>query len=227
MCKHSEEQPQRSRTAHHNWESKNQSHWQSALMVLTGCTVSGGTTEKTNRSPEDSNTATQAGNTHSSCGTDAFLAKRSSASLCSSPLLSNDNRDTHFLDRPQHLDIHNPELVVTSCPLLRLIQHRPKHYQEILPTLSYELSLRIPCRNRLNKHNFDYKYGRGSLWLVDLDTKKTDFTRNWKGRTGRSSLRNSHRRKGVEVSKEYSRITLSNRTLCKDENVLYLYCLIQ
>lgn len=77
--------------------------------------------------------------TSASCGTDAFLAKISSASLCSSPLLSNDNRDTQFLDRPQHLDIHNPELVVTSCPLLRLIQHKPKHYQEILPALSYEL----------------------------------------------------------------------------------------
>lgn len=219
MCKHSEEQPQRSRTAHHNWESKNQSHRQPALTVPTGCTVSSGTTGKTNRSPEDSNTATQ--------GTDAFLAKISSASLCSSPLLSNDNRDTQFLDCPQHLDIPNPELVVTSWPLLRLIQHKPKHYQEILPTLSYELSLRIPCRNRLNKHNFDYKYGRGCLWLVDLDTKKTDFTRNWKGRTRRSSLRTSHRRKGVEVHKEYSRITLSNRTLCKDGNVLYLHCLIQ
>ena len=67
-----------------------------------------------NRSPEDSNTATQVSNAPSSCGTDAFLAKISSASLCSLPLLNNDNGDTQFLDCPQHRDIHNPELVVTS-----------------------------------------------------------------------------------------------------------------
>lgn len=180
-----------------------------------------------NRSPEDSNTATQVSNAPSSCGTDAFLAKISSALLCSSPLLNNDNQDTQFLDRP-HISIYTIQNWLSfPWSLLRFIQHKPKHYQELLPALSYELSLRIPCRNRLNKCNVDYKYVRGSLWLVDLDSKKTDFTRNWKERTRRSSLRKSHRRKGVEGSKEHSRITLFNRTLGKDGNVLYLHCLIQ
>ena len=155
MCKHPKEEQQSSRRAHHHQESKNQSHWQSALMVLTECTASNSTqTRPTEDKQCSQQTPRRQQHSYKSewhprfCGIDAFLAKISSALLCSSHLLNNDNWGTQFLDCPNVLTYEIQSWLSLPWSLLRLIQNKPKHYQELLPTLSYWVVPKGPLRKQ-------------------------------------------------------------------------------